>query len=105
MAALEPRELSGPERERALERYAVLRPHLEGGVPLTRAVAAAGVPPRTAQRWLASYRRSGLPALARVPRSDRGARRLPDELVALIEGLALRRPAPSIAHVHRQVSA
>jgi hypothetical protein len=44
--------------------------------------------------------RSGAAAWRRwvaCPRIDRGARRLPDELVALIEGLALRRPAPSIA--------
>jgi putative transposase len=43
-----------------------------------------------------------LGALAPAARRDRGRRRFPDELVALIEGMALRRPAPSIAHVHRQ---
>jgi putative transposase len=42
--------LSDPERERALARYEVLRPHVEAGVPLARAAAAAGVPLRTAQR-------------------------------------------------------
>jgi len=41
-------------------------------------------------------------ALALTARRDRGQRRFPAELVALIEGMALRRPAPSIAHVHRQ---
>jgi len=42
--------------------------------------------------------------LARAARADRGTRRVPAEVVALIEGLALRRPRASIAHMHRQVS-
>ena len=51
----------------AMARFAVLRPHLEDGVPLTRAATEAGVPLRTAQRWLARYRRDGLAGLARHP--------------------------------------
>jgi putative transposase len=94
-----------PESQRtvALARFTLLKPHLEDGVPLTRVAAAAGVPPRTAQRWLARYRAAGLAGLARTPRRDQGRRRLPEELRLLIEGLALRRPAPSIAAVHRLV--
>src|SRR6266542_4368677 len=38
------------------------------------------------------------------PRSDRGPRRMPPELQLLIEGLALRRPPPTIATVHRQAA-
>jgi len=43
-----------PESSRAIawERYQILRPHLEDGVPLRRAIADAGIPLRTAQRWL-----------------------------------------------------
>lgn len=81
-----------------------LRPHLEDGVLLEDAADAGGVSPRTAQRWLARYRVEGLAGLARPPRSDRGARRLPVEMQLLIEGLALRSPAPSAAHVHRVVA-
>ena len=43
-------------RREAMERFAVLRPHLEGGTPLSDAAAAAGIPVRTAERWLARYR-------------------------------------------------
>jgi putative transposase len=43
--------LSEDERQRAMARFAVLQPHLERDVPLTRAAADAGVPLRTAQRW------------------------------------------------------
>ena len=97
--------LSEADREAAMARYtAVLGPHLEDNQSLTRAAAAAGVPLRTAQRWLARYRRDGLAGLARSGRADRGRRRIRSEFVALIEGLALRRPPPRIATIHRQAA-
>ena len=52
-------------RKQAMIRFAVLRPCLEEGVPLTRAASEAGIPVRTAERWLARYRRGGLVGLAR----------------------------------------
>ncbi|MCA1698056.1 MAG: helix-turn-helix domain-containing protein [Actinobacteria bacterium] len=42
----------------------MLRPHLEDGVALVHAARDAGVPERTAQRWLARYRDGGLVGLA-----------------------------------------
>ena len=96
--------LSGDRRHEAMACLAVLRPALEEDVPLARVAAAAGVPLRTAQRWLARYRRDGVPGLARPTRSDAGRRRLPSELVELIEGLGLRRPRPSAATIHRRVA-
>ncbi|MBA2362492.1 MAG: DDE-type integrase/transposase/recombinase [Chloroflexia bacterium] len=93
------------ERAETLARFAVLRPHLEDGVPLTRAAREADVPFRTAQRWLARYRQGGLAELLERPRSDRGhSHGLPPELERLIEGLALRRPAPTVASIHRRAS-
>lgn len=80
-------------------RWSVLRPHVHDGVPLARATRDAGVALRTAQRWLGRYRTDGLAGLARAPRADRGLRRTQPELVALIEGLALRRPRPSVATI------
>ena len=97
-------ELPEAQRAEALRRWRMLRPHLEDGVPLPRAAAEAGEALRTAQRWLGRYRAGGLAALARAPRADRGTRRLPEEMRLLIEGLALRRPGPSAAHVHRVVA-
>lgn len=88
----------------ALARWQVLRPHVEDGVPLARAARQAGVPERTAQRWLSRYRADGLTGLRRTTRSDQRTRRLPAELVALIEGLALKRPPPSAATVTRQAA-
>jgi len=84
------------ERER---RMAVLGPHVFDGVPL--APADAGVPRRTAARWLLAYTADG--STARSGRSDRTSRRrIPVELVNLIEGMALRRPPPKTAQVHRE---
>ena len=51
----------GPEIEGAVvaKRMAVLRPHLIDGVPLARVAADAGIPIRTARRWIARYRADG----------------------------------------------
>lgn len=84
-------------------RLAVLEPHVHQGVPLTRAAAAAGVPLRTAQRWLARYQSDGATGLSRGTRADAGTRRFPAELVALVEGMVLRRPPPKLAELHRAV--
>jgi DNA invertase Pin-like site-specific DNA recombinase/transposase InsO family protein len=97
--------LSSGQREQAMARFAVLRPHLEDGVPLARAAGEAGVAVRTAQRWLARYRACGLAGLARTARADTGRRRVPAELAGLIEGLALRKPRPTVAAIHRRALA
>jgi putative transposase len=83
----------------------VLRPHLDDGVPLARLAAAEGIPVRTLERWTQRYRTRGLAGLARAPRADRGRRRFPAEVLALVEGLALRRPPPTAAAIHRQLLA
>src|SRR5215207_435266 len=95
--------LSEKERERALDRFRLLRPHLEDGVPLTRLAETDGIALRTAQRWVQRYRAQGLAGLARRPRADRGATAFPPELIGLIEGLALQRPPPTAAAIHRRL--
>ena len=63
--------LTEENQAQAMERFAVLRPYLEDGIPLVRAIATAGVPLRTAQRWLARYRRDGLAPRASSPQRCR----------------------------------
>jgi putative transposase len=97
--------LSPDERSRALERYRILQPCTEDGVPLTHVARYQATPLRTLQLWLAQYRRHGLAGLARRPRRDRGQPQgLQPELTSIIEGFALRKPPPTVALVHRQVS-
>jgi len=93
------------ERQQAMARFAVLQPHLNEGVLLAEAARHAGVPLRSVQRWLARYRAAGLVGLVRAKRADMGKRKLPAELVALVEGMALRKPRPSIAAMHRRMTA
>ena len=75
--------LTEEQRRLAMERFAVLRPHIEDDVPLARAARSAGIPVRTAERWLARYRQKGFVGLVRLNRIDADARRLPADLVAL----------------------
>jgi putative transposase len=56
--------LTEEQRDEALARWQVLRPHIEDGVPLTRLAGHGGVAARTLQRWAARYRADGL---ARLP--------------------------------------
>ena len=97
--------LTEAQRQLAMERFAVLQPHLEEDVPLARAARQAGVPVRTAERWLARYRQQGLAGLARPVRRDTAVHRLPADLVALMEGMGLKKPRASASAIHRRVSA
>jgi putative transposase len=90
------------QRRQAMDRFAVLRPYLEDGIPLSHAADHAGVALRTAERWLSRYRRHGLEGLARSTRGNAGGHRLPSHFVALIEGLGLKRPRSSAAAIHRR---
>jgi len=94
-----------PEDQRrvALERFKQIRAFLEDEAPLSRVAATAHVPLRTAQRWVALYRRHGLAGLVRRRRTDDGRRRVSRQIIDLVEGLALQRPPPTMRTIHRQV--
>jgi putative transposase len=97
-------ELSEEARELALSRFHLLEPHLEHGRELRSVADGSGVCFRTLQRWVAQYRRSGLAALARKSRFDRGNRRIVSPRIkAAIEGLALERPPIPVTSIYRQV--
>ncbi|QBD77333.1 transposase [Ktedonosporobacter rubrisoli] len=99
-------ELTEEQRTEAYRRYEVVKECVEEGVPQTEVAREYGVPLSTLQRWVHQYREDGLCGLARQPRADRGTRRnLSEEVVKVIEGLALRKPRRSMATIHRQVSA
>ena len=84
---------SETSRQRALERFELLRAHIEDGRPLAAIARETRLSYRMLQYWLERYRTSGLAALARKPRTDRGCRRkLSAALQEAIEGLALQKP-------------
>lgn len=88
----------------AAARWEILRPHVQDGVPLAVLARDCGIGERTLQRWHARYRAGGYTNLERGPRADAGGHRMPADLVTLIEGLALSRPRPRIAVLHRIVT-
>jgi putative transposase len=97
--------LTPSQADAAMGRYHFLRPTLEEQIPLTQVARDAGVPMRTARRWLAAYRRDGLVGLARRPRADRAQPRgVSDDLCHVIEGLALQRPRRPLTAIHRLVA-
>jgi transposase-like protein len=63
---------SESSRQSALQRFQLLRAHLEDGRSLAAIAREAKISYRTLQYWLERYRTSGLAALARKPRIDRG---------------------------------
>lgn len=85
-------------------RWQILRLHVEDQIPLAALARDSGVPVRTLASWLARYRKAGAAGLDTARRSDSGQRTTPPELVRLIEGLALSRPRPSVATLHRLVA-
>src|SRR5260370_40093298 len=98
--------LSEAQRTQALERFALLRPALEGQISQTQLAREQQIPLSTIQRWIKQYREKGLAGLANTSRSDKGkSRRLSAEAATLIEGLALQTPPRSMAAIHRQLSA
>ena len=65
--------------------------------------AAAGIPFRTAQRWVSLYWQFGLTALARKRRTDaRQDREMSAQLKEAIEGIALRKPPIPVTAICRQ---
>jgi len=97
-------KLSEADRDVAFSRFRMLQSHLEEDVPLRIVAAEAGLTFRTAQRWVAQYRTSGLAALARKPRGDLGTRRVVSNTIkTAIEGLALESHPLPITSVHRQI--
>jgi putative transposase len=97
--------LSEDARRLALDRFGLVQPHFWSRISRNVSVAmAAGIPYRTAHRWVAQYRQFGLAALARKTRGDRGERRAVSmKIQEAIEGLALLKPPLPVAALYRQV--
>ncbi len=93
-----------PERQAASERFRVIWPFLEAGVPLKRLAKEQGKSLRTLRYWVALYRKGDIPALVSKSHSDRGKRRMREESKALAEALWLREPHRPVSSIHRQVA-
>jgi putative transposase len=95
-----------PEADRtvSLERFQAIRPFLKDDVALARVARTAGTSNRAAWYWVERFQHNGLKGLARKNRDDKDKQRLSSSLRQIIEGLALRRPRPSVAAVYRKAA-
>ena len=90
-------------RKLALDRFRLLQPHLEDDRPLKAVAMSAGIPFRTAQRWVSLYRQFGLTALAQKRRTDTGQHReMSAKLKEALEGIALQKPPIPVTAISRQ---
>jgi putative transposase len=89
-------------RSKAMERFRVIQPFLDYGVPLTEAIKGTNISVRTGRRWVQAYRREGLVGLLKLRRTDFGTSDTPQSVRELIEGLALSQPRQSKAAIHRR---
>lgn len=94
-------DTASPSRMNPAARWEILRHHVEDGSSLTDLARDTGIGLRTLQRWHATYKRQGITGLATVAPAPR--RRANPEMVALIEGLALVKPAMTTAAIARKV--
>lgn len=85
----------------AEERWRILRLHVEDQIPIATLACDTGISIRTLQRWNRRYRDDGISGLEPRPRVDKGTRRTDAGTVAFIERLALTRPRPALATLHR----
>jgi putative transposase len=98
--------LSEEQRAQALQRYTIIRPALDKELSQAQVARTHHLAPSTVQLWVKQYRAKGLAGLTHARRSDKGSsRRLPEQAIQLVEGLALQTPPHSAASIHRQVSA
>ncbi len=97
--------LSEEQRTQATSRFTIIRPALEKEITQAEVARTHQISLRTVQRWIKSYREQGLAGLADSTRTDKGAsRKLPQNAIRLIEGLALQTPPRSAASIHRQIT-
>jgi putative transposase len=96
--------LTAEERALAMERYTILRAHLDHATPLSRLAEQHNITTQTLRRWLNAYRARGLIGLVNKPRADRGHRRLDPAVLELVRAAALQSPHASIAAIHRTVA-
>lgn len=88
----------------ALQKFKIIRPHLEEAVSLPNISAHSGIAIRTLKRWVLLYRKQGFMGLERKSRSDKDVRRGIDEpLENIVRALALQKPKLSIATIHRKI--
>ncbi len=88
----------------ALEKYRILKPHLEADIPLLQIASVSGISISTLKRWMKNYRTHGFSGLERKQRADFNIRKAVDETSQkLINALTLQKPKLSVTTIHYKV--
>lgn len=88
----------------ALDKFEIIRPHLEDDVSLPNIAKNKSIGLRTLHTWIKNYQENGLKGLKRKVRSDKGQQqKITKELAELVEALILKKPPISLAAIHREV--
>ena len=88
----------------ALDKFKVIQLYLEDKATLTSIAKVTGISIRSLHRWVSQYNENGLDGLKLKARYDKGIYRdLSENLVQVIEGLALQKPKRTVAAIHRQI--
>lgn len=94
---------SEKQRNQAYKRYTILKPFLENGVQISVLAIQSGFAYRTLSRWINRYRKDGLLGLIDKERTKSKNSKIDKDIKNFIEGMALQKPSPSIASIHRKV--
>lgn len=93
---------SDEEREKAMKKYQIISPYLEGQMPLHKIVAHSNYSIRTIRYWLKHYRDNGLVGLLAKQRRDKGDMELDEKVRAIVKKLFLTNKNLSLATIHRK---
>ena len=88
----------------AIDKFKINQSYLEDLSTLTAIARNTGISIRSLHRWVNQYHTNGLEGLKVKIRTDKGCyRRLSENLVQVIEGLALQKPKRTVSAIHRQI--
>lgn len=92
------------KRKKPVEKLRIIREHLDGETSVAEISRSSHIPLRTLWRWIYEYREADGKYLGMKKRSDKSShRKFPEDLIKLIEGLALQSPKKSISRIHLNV--
>ncbi|WP_244946958.1 helix-turn-helix domain-containing protein [Legionella israelensis] len=92
-------------QNKALVKFKIIEPYLNGDESLTSISKQKDIAIRSLHRWVSLYKKYGFDGLKPKSRRDRGCyRKIPEQMVNMIEGLALNKNKKSMASIHRQIS-
>ena len=95
-------ELTDSQKEKAYKKYQIIEPYINDKSSLKSIARKTNTPLRTLTSWVQKYKSSGLSALVRKKRKDKGSSRIiKPELSEVVASLYLKHPDSSCASIHR----